>query len=266
MVVLSATPFRRLRALAPTLVVGSLALLARRARRRHVRQRRAPLDRRRARSRSSPPSSRSSRSRSGSRPTSRARRRRRRSSELARPIGLLVAVFCAPAPARARPRDGDRARPRARRDAARLGRAGAAARARAPAIAVALGLLAIWIEPYRRARVFSFLDPWHDAQGAGFQTVQAMIGLGSGGLVRRRPRPGRPEDLLPPRGAHGHDLRDHRRGARPRRDDRADPRLRGVRLRRAADRAPRAATRSASGSRPASRCSSAGRRRSTSRP
>jgi cell division protein FtsW len=50
------------------------------------------------------------------------------------------------------------------------------------AIATSLGLLAIWIEPYRRARVFSFLDPWHDAQGAGFQTVQAMIGLGSGGL------------------------------------------------------------------------------------
>jgi cell division protein FtsW len=45
-----------------------------------------------------------------------------------------------------------------------------------------LGLVAIWFEPYRRARVLSFLDPWHDAQGAGFQTVQAMIGLGSGGL------------------------------------------------------------------------------------
>jgi cell division protein FtsW len=49
-------------------------------------------------------------------------------------------------------------------------------------IAMTLGLLAIWIEPYRRARVFSFVNPWHDAQGAGFQTVQAMIGLGSGGL------------------------------------------------------------------------------------
>jgi cell division protein FtsW len=49
-------------------------------------------------------------------------------------------------------------------------------------IAVALGLAAIWIEPYRRARLFSFIDPWHDAQGAGFQTVQAIIGLGSGGL------------------------------------------------------------------------------------
>jgi cell division protein FtsW len=44
-----------------------------------------------------------------------------------------------------------------------------------------LGLLAIWVEPYRRARIFSFLDPWHDPQGAGFQTVQALIALASGG-------------------------------------------------------------------------------------
>jgi cell division protein FtsW len=49
-------------------------------------------------------------------------------------------------------------------------------------IVVALGLVAIWFEPYRRARVFSFLDPWKDPQGAGFQTVQALISLGSGGV------------------------------------------------------------------------------------
>jgi cell division protein FtsW len=49
-------------------------------------------------------------------------------------------------------------------------------------IASALGLVAVWLEPYRRARLFSFLNPWQDAQGAGFQTVQAMIGLGSGGI------------------------------------------------------------------------------------
>ena len=48
-------------------------------------------------------------------------------------------------------------------------------------IGAALGVAAIWFEPYRRARFFSFLDPWHDAQGAGYQTVQAIIGLGSGG-------------------------------------------------------------------------------------
>ena len=49
-------------------------------------------------------------------------------------------------------------------------------------ITLAIGVLSVWIEPYRRARVFSFLNPWHDPQGAGFQTVQAMIGLGSGGI------------------------------------------------------------------------------------
>jgi len=49
------------------------------------------------------------------------------------------------------------------------------------AIVIALGMLAIWLEPYRRTRFFSFLNPWHDPQGAGFQVVQAMIGLGSGG-------------------------------------------------------------------------------------
>ena len=52
-------------------------------------------------------------------------------------------------------------------------------------IATALGVAAIWFEPYRRARIFSFINPWHDAQGAGFQIVQAMIGLGSGGVFGR---------------------------------------------------------------------------------
>jgi cell division protein FtsW len=49
-------------------------------------------------------------------------------------------------------------------------------------VAVTIVLAAIWLEPYRRARIFSFLDPWGDAEGAGFQAVQAMIALGSGGF------------------------------------------------------------------------------------
>ncbi len=53
------------------------------------------------------------------------------------------------------------------------------------AIAASLSMVAIWFEPYRRARLFSFLNPWNDAQGAGYQTVQAMIGLGSGGIFGR---------------------------------------------------------------------------------
>jgi cell division protein FtsW len=55
--------------------------------------------------------------------------------------------------------------------------------AAAGSLAVAAGLAAIWVEPYRRARVFSFLDPWGDPENTGFQTVQAMIGLGSGGIT-----------------------------------------------------------------------------------
>ena len=53
------------------------------------------------------------------------------------------------------------------------------------AIAATLSMVVIWFEPYRRARLFSFLNPWNDAQGAGYQTVQAMIGLGSGGIFGR---------------------------------------------------------------------------------
>src|SRR5215468_4763866 len=49
-------------------------------------------------------------------------------------------------------------------------------------IASAAGTAAIWFEPYRRARFFAFLHPWHDAQGTGFQIVQAMISMGSGGF------------------------------------------------------------------------------------
>jgi len=48
-----------------------------------------------------------------------------------------------------------------------------------------LVVFSIWLEPYRRARFFSFVNPWHDAQGAGYQQVQAMIGLGSGGPLGR---------------------------------------------------------------------------------
>jgi cell division protein FtsW len=53
----------------------------------------------------------------------------------------------------------------------------------ATALAVGAGMAAIWMEPYRRERVLSILDPWKDAEGAGFQNVQAIIGMGSGGIT-----------------------------------------------------------------------------------
>ena len=52
-------------------------------------------------------------------------------------------------------------------------------------VAGALGLLvviAVLMEPYRMARLTSFLDPSADASGAGFQGMQASIALGSGGV------------------------------------------------------------------------------------
>jgi len=52
-------------------------------------------------------------------------------------------------------------------------------------IAAALGvlvLLAILIEPYRMQRLTGFIDPSSDPNGVGFQSIQAKIALGSGGI------------------------------------------------------------------------------------
>lgn len=40
----------------------------------------------------------------------------------------------------------------------------------------------IIIKPYRVARVLTFLNPWSDPQGAGFQIIQSLIAIGSGGF------------------------------------------------------------------------------------
>ena len=47
---------------------------------------------------------------------------------------------------------------------------------------VALALIAAVLEPYRRERLTSFIDPWSDPEGSGFQSVQAMVAIGSGGF------------------------------------------------------------------------------------
>jgi len=49
-------------------------------------------------------------------------------------------------------------------------------------IGVILVLIFALAAPYRRARLTSFLNPWADPGGAGFQSVQGQIALGSGGL------------------------------------------------------------------------------------
>ena len=48
--------------------------------------------------------------------------------------------------------------------------------------AALLVLIFAILEPYRRARLTTFLNPWADAGGSGFQAVQGQIAIGSGGL------------------------------------------------------------------------------------
>ncbi len=44
------------------------------------------------------------------------------------------------------------------------------------------GVLAILMAPYRLARIVSFLDPFADKQGDGWQIVQSLYAIGSGGI------------------------------------------------------------------------------------
>lgn len=55
---------------------------------------------------------------------------------------------------------------------------------------IGLGLLGvigitflILIAPYRMDRITSFVDPWNDPLGTGFQIIQSLYAIGPGGLL-----------------------------------------------------------------------------------
>lgn len=62
----------------------------------------------------------------------------------------------------------------------RLQYVGAAAALAAPALYVL-----VWLVPFRRARVLAFMDPWADPLNTGFQIIQSLIAVGTGGLLGR---------------------------------------------------------------------------------
>ncbi len=47
---------------------------------------------------------------------------------------------------------------------------------------IALGVLLIIIEPYRMQRLLAFINPWANPQGEGYQLIQSLYSLSSGGL------------------------------------------------------------------------------------
>jgi cell division protein FtsW len=47
---------------------------------------------------------------------------------------------------------------------------------------VALATLSITLREYQRKRVISFLNPWENAQNDGYQLVQSLLAIGSGGI------------------------------------------------------------------------------------
>ncbi|HKU81448.1 MAG TPA: FtsW/RodA/SpoVE family cell cycle protein, partial [Candidatus Tumulicola sp.] len=51
------------------------------------------------------------------------------------------------------------------------------------AVTAPIAAISVVASPYRRARVFAFLDPWKDPQNTGFHIVQSLLALGSGGVL-----------------------------------------------------------------------------------
>jgi cell division protein FtsW len=46
-----------------------------------------------------------------------------------------------------------------------------------------IAAILIWRSPYRLQRVLTFLDPWKDPRGHGYQTIESLLGFGAGGSL-----------------------------------------------------------------------------------
>lgn len=46
-------------------------------------------------------------------------------------------------------------------------------------------VIAVFTVRYRVQRIFAYLDPWSDAQGKGYQLIQSLLAMGSGGIFGR---------------------------------------------------------------------------------
>ncbi|MGZ4300927.1 MAG: putative lipid II flippase FtsW [Gaiellaceae bacterium] len=105
-------------------------------------------------------------------------------ADLARPVGLLVGVFCLLV--LVEPDLGT-----VITIVVMVGAMLLVSGTRLPTLAAAYGIVfalaavAAWSSPYRRARLLIFLDPWKDPSNNGLQNVQALISLGSGGIFGR---------------------------------------------------------------------------------
>ncbi len=49
-------------------------------------------------------------------------------------------------------------------------------------LGVGAGIISILLKDYQRRRILAFLDPWASAQGDGYQLVQSLLAIGSGGV------------------------------------------------------------------------------------
>jgi cell division protein FtsW len=47
---------------------------------------------------------------------------------------------------------------------------------------IPLGTIAMLLEPYRKARLTAFINPWNDMLGIGYQIIQSMVGFAKGGI------------------------------------------------------------------------------------